>query len=84
MSDIVIITDPIPKDDSIDEHEYSETEAITGTNLNNSGGEITITMQSQDNFTHLSNSYLLIKGRLTKADETAYVHTDLVSLTFML
>ena len=32
MSDILRITDPIPKDDSIDEHEYSETEAITGTN----------------------------------------------------
>ena len=38
-------------------------------------------MQSLDNFTHPSNSYLLIKGRLTKHDGTTYTDADLVSLT---
>ena len=79
--DILRITDPIPKDVSIEEYEYVEIQPTTGTNLNNSGGEITITMQSLDSFTHPSNRYLLINGRLTKADGTAYADDDDVSLT---
>ena len=81
MSDILRITDPILKNDSIEEYEYVEIQPMTGTNLNNSGGEIKIIMQNLDSFTHPSNSYLLIKGRLTKADGTAYADADLVSLT---
>ena len=42
--DILRITDPIQKDVSIEEYEYSEIQPTTGTNLNNSGGEITLTM----------------------------------------
>ena len=54
---------------------------MTGTNLNNSGGEITITMQNLDSFTHPSNSYLPRKRRLTKTDGSAYTDADLVSLS---
>ena len=61
MGDILKITDPILKDDSIEKYEYVEIQPMTGTNLNNSGGEITITMQNLDSFTHPSNSYLLNK-----------------------
>ena len=67
--DILRITDPIPKDVSIEEYEYAEIHPITSTNLNNSGGEITITMQNLDTFTDPSNSYLLIKGRLKRLME---------------
>ena len=58
-----------------------EIQPTTGTNLNNSGGVITITMQSLYSFTHPSNSYLPIKGRLTKDDGVDYTDADLFSLT---
>ena len=38
-------------------------------------------IESQDLFTHLSESYLIFEGHLTKADGTAYANTDLVMLT---
>ena len=38
---------------------------ITGTNLNNPG-EIRINIETQDLFTHPSESYLIFEGRLTK------------------
>ena len=47
--DIYRITDPIPKDASIDEYEHFEYEPMTGTNLNNSGGD---SIETQDHFTH--------------------------------
>ena len=79
--DILKITDPIPKDDSTESYFYIEYHPITGTNLNNSGGDIRISIKTQDVFVHPSESYLLIEGRLTKADGTAYANADLVSLT---
>ena len=81
MSSILRITDPIPSDDSIDKYEHFEYGPITGTNLNNSGGNIRIDIETQDIFMHPSESFLLIEGRLTKADGTAYDNDDLVSLT---
>ena len=80
MSSILRITDPIPSDDSIDKYEHFEYGPITGTNLNNSGGNIRNDIETQDIFTHPSERFLLIDGRLTKADETAYANADLVSL----
>ena len=53
---------------------------ITGTNLNN-GGDIRISIESQDVFTHPSESYLIFEGRLTKADGNAYAKADEVALT---
>ena len=82
MGDILRITDPIPSDDSIDKYKQFEYGPITGTNLNNSGGDITrINIKTQDLFTHPSESFSIIEGRLTKADGMAYANADLVSLT---
>ena len=81
MSSILRIIDPISSDDSIDKYEYVEYEPIVGTNLNNSGGDIILYIETQDIFTHPSESFLLIEGRLTKIDGTAYANADNISLT---
>ena len=81
MSSILRITDSILNDDSIDKYEYFEYLPITGTRLDNIG-DIRINIESQDIFTHPSESFLLIEGRLTKAaDGTAYANADNISLT---
>ena len=46
-------------DESIKSYEYDEYQPITGTQLN-SARQITITIENQDQFLHLQNSYLLI------------------------
>ena len=74
------VTESIMIDESIEEYEYHEYEPITGTNLNNPV-EIRINIETQDLFTHPSESYLIIEGQLTKADGTAYANTDNVALT---
>ena len=53
---------------------------ITGTRLN-SAGQITITIENQDQFLHLHNSYLLIEGDVLKADNTRYADDDLFTIT---
>ena len=80
MSSILRITDSILNDDSIDKYEYFEYLPITGTNLDNIG-DIRINIESQDIFTHPSESFLLIEGRLTKVDGTDYANADNISLT---
>ena len=80
LADILKFTDTPIIDESIEEYEYHEYEPITGTNLNN-GGDIRISIESQDVFTHTSESYFLIEGRLTMADGTLYVNADEVALT---
>ena len=80
MSSILRITDSILSDDSIDKYEHFEYEPVAGTNLNNSGGDIRLYIETQDVFTHPSESFLLIEGRLTKANGTAYANADLVFL----
>ena len=64
----------------IKEYEYHEYDPITGTNHNN-GGDIGMSIESQDVFAHPSESYLIFEGRLTKADNTAYANADEVALT---
>ena len=81
MSSILRITDPIPSDDSIDKYEHFEYGPVVGTRLNNSGGDIRLCIETLDVFTHPSKSFLLIEGRLTKTNGTAYADVDLVSLT---
>ena len=82
MSSILRITDPIPSDDSIDKYEHFEYEPVAGTNLNNFRGDIRLYIETQDIFTHPSESFLFIEGHLTKAaDGTAYTDADLISLT---
>ena len=80
MADILKCTDHPIIDESIQEYECHEYEPITGTSINN-GGDIRISFESQDVFTHTSESYLIIEGRLTKADGTLYTNEDEVALT---
>ncbi len=67
-------------DESIESYEYGTYFPITGTQLN-STGDIKITVNAEDMFSHPSESYLLISGRLTKADGSAYTNADRVTLT---
>ena len=69
MADILKFTDTPIIDESIEEYEYHECEPITGTSLNNDG-DIRISIESQDVFTHPSESKLIIERRLAKADGT--------------
>ena len=62
MADILKFTDTSIIDESIEEYEYHEYDPITGTNLNN-GGDIKISIASQDVFNHPSESYLIFEGR---------------------
>ena len=66
--------------ESIKSYEYDEYQPITGTQLNSSGN-ITITIETQDRFLRLHNSYLLIQGDVLKADNTRYADADLITLT---
>ena len=79
MADILKFKHTPIIDESIEEYEYHEYDPITGTNLNN-GGDIRISIESQDVFPHPSESYLIFEGRLTKADGTAYANADEVAL----
>ena len=79
MADILKYTDIPIIDESIEEYEYHEHDPNTGTNLNN-GVDIRISIESQDVFTHASESYSIFEGRLTKTDGTGYVSTDEVAL----
>ena len=80
MNSILRITDPITSNEYIEKYEYFECEPVVGTNLNNSGGAIRLYIESQDIFTHPSESFLLIEGRLPKGNGMAYADADLVSL----
>ena len=81
MNGILRITDPILSDDSIDKYEEFEYEPVAGTNLNSSGTDIRLTIETQDIFTHPSESFLIIEGRLVKANNNSYGNNDLITLT---
>ena len=78
--DILNINEAPIVEESIQEYEFHDYHPVTGTNLNNSG-EIRINIETQDLFTHPSQSYLIFEGQLTKSDGSAYVDTDLATLT---
>ena len=80
MADILKFTDTPIIDERIEEYEDHEYEPITGTSLNDSG-DVRISIESRDVFTHPRESYLIFEGRLTKVDGTAYVNADEVALT---
>ena len=65
MADILKFTDTPIIDESIEEYEHREYEPITGASLNN-GGDIRISIASQDILTHPSESYLIFEGRRTR------------------
>ena len=79
MADILQITEDIPVDDSIYEYGYKEYNPIVGTDLNR--GSIVLTIESQDVYTHPAESFLVIEGQLTKANNTVYADADHVTLT---
>ena len=81
MSSIFRITDPIPSDNSIDKYEDIEYEPVVGTGLNNPGGDIRLVIETQDIFTHPSESFLIIEGRLRKANNNDYGNDDLITIT---
>ena len=86
MNSILRITDPILKDDSIDKYEDIASEPIAGTNLNAPGQDIRLTIETQDIFTHPSESYLIVEGRLLKRNvnppaNPIYNNADLITLT---
>ena len=81
MNSILRITEPILKDDSIDKYEEIEYEPVAGTNLNSSGQDIRLTIETQDIFTHPSESYLIIEGRLLRTNNNSYGNNDLITLT---
>ena len=71
MADILKFTETPIIEESIEEYEYHEYDPITSTNINN-GGDIRISIESQDVFARSSESYLIFVGRLTKSDGTAF------------
>ena len=79
MADILKFTETPIIDESIEEYEYHEYEPITGTSINN-GGDVRISIESQDVFTHPSQSYLTFEGCLRKADGTVYANADKVAV----
>ena len=81
MSSIFRITDPIPSDNGIDRYEEIEYEPVVGTGLNNPGGDIRLIIETQDIFTHPSESFLFIEGRLLKDNNNPYGDDNLISLT---
>ena len=66
-------------DESIKVYEY-DYQPITGSQLN-TAGQITITIENQDQFVHLHNSYLIVEGDVLNADNTRYADADMVALT---
>ena len=86
MNSILRITDPILKHDSIDKYEDIAYEPIAGTNLNAPGQDIRLTIETQDIFTHPSESYLIVEGQLLKRNvnppaNPIYDINDLITLT---
>ena len=83
MSGILRITDPILSDDSIDKYEEFEYGTVAGTNLNSFGSDIRLTIETQDVFTHPSESFLIIEGQLVRnVDDGEYAVGDLITLTY--
>ena len=82
MNGILRITDPILSDDSIDKYEDYEYGTVAGTNLNSFGSDIRLTIETQDIFTHPSESFLIIEGQLVRNDnDNVYAVGDLITLT---
>ena len=77
-SGILNFTEEIIVDEEIERFEFHEYEPIR-TSLNKEG-EIRINIEQQDLFTLPSEAYLLVEGRLLKADGTSYADTGVVAL----
>ena len=69
-SDVLNFTEEIIVDEEIERFEFHEYEPVS-TNIN-TPVEIKMNIEQQDLFTLPSEAYLLVEGRLLKADETSY------------
>ena len=79
--DILNITQKPEIDESIERYEYHNYEPINGTYIKRPG-EIRINIETQDLFTHPSESYLVFDSKLVKnADDAAYANADVITLT---
>ena len=76
---ILQIKESFNTDESIRRYEYIEYQPITGTSLNTTG-EIRIVIESQDEFFHPSQAYLLMEGQLLKDDNSEYGAEDKITL----
>ena len=77
---ILRIKESFGTDESIRRYEYLEYQPITGTSLNTTG-EIRVIIESQDEFFHPPQAYLLLEGQLVKsADGSVYGNEDKVTL----
>ena len=79
--EILKITQQPEIDQPIERYEYHSYEPITGTDLNRPG-EIRINIETQDLFTHPSESYLVFDDKSVKnADDAVYADVDVITLT---
>jgi len=79
--DILSITEKTQIDETVEEYEYHSHEPITSTNMNKPG-EIRINIETQDLFTHPSESYLVFYGKLVKnAVDAVFADADVITLT---
>ena len=80
MSSILNFTETPLIDESLQSYQVHEYETTGRTNLDTEG-EIRINIELQELYSHPSESYLLIEGQLTKANEGAYADADNVAIT---
>ena len=81
MTNILNITKKPEIDESISEYKFHSYEPITGTDLNRPG-DIMLSIERQDLFTHPIESYLVFDAKLVKnANDAAYADADVIMLT---
>ena len=78
-SDIFDITEPTPEDKGIMRYEHHTYRPENGSDINSSG-DVRINITKTDLITYPSDSYLLIEGRLTKTDGTAFADAAKIAL----
>ena len=80
MENILKIKDGITTDETIEKYEFHEYTPVSGAHSLGYGNEIRLVVETQDLFTHPSESYLMVEGSLVKDDGTRYTDADVISL----
>ena len=79
MDSILDIDDKFNEAEAIKSYEYNAYLPTSGSNLN-TPGNITIHIESQDEFYHPRRSYLLVEGELVKSNGTRYTTASDIAL----
>ena len=79
MDSILDIDDKFNEAEAIKSYEYNAYLPTSGSNLN-TPGNITIHIESQDEFYHPRRSYLLVEGELVKSNGTRYTSASDIAL----